>query len=86
MGVLPLQLPAGVTRHTLRLDGSEIYDLEGLDGDIVPRNPAMLRITRRDGSETSVSLICRLDSGEEIAYFRAGGLLPMMCEQLTCPA
>jgi aconitate hydratase len=86
MGVLPLQLPAGVTRHTLRLDGSEIYDLEGLDGDIVPRSTANLRITRVDGSETSVSLICRLDSGEEIAYFRAGGLLPMICEQLARPA
>jgi aconitate hydratase len=83
MGVLPLQLPAGVTRHSLGLDGSEIYDIEGVDGDIAPRMTATLRITRANGSQTSVSLICRLDSGEEIAYFRAGGLLPMICEQLV---
>jgi aconitate hydratase len=86
MGVLPLQLPSGVTRHSLGLDGTEIYDVDGLDGDIAPRMSATLRITRTDGSQTSVSLICRLDSGEEIAYFRAGGLLPMICEQLIRPA
>jgi aconitate hydratase len=86
MGVLPLQFPAGVTRRSLGLDGSEIYDLEGVEGAIAPRTSATLRITRADGSQTSISLICRLDSAEEIAYFRAGGLLPMMCDQLVSAA
>jgi aconitate hydratase len=86
MGVLPLQFPAGVTRRSLGLDGSEIYDLEGVEGAIEPRTSATLRITRADGSQTSISLTCRLDSAEEIAYFRAGGLLPMMCDQLVSAA
>jgi aconitate hydratase len=83
MGVVPLQFPAGVTRRTLALDGSELYDVEGLEGAVSPGATANLRITRADGVLREVPVLCRLDSQEEIAYVRAGGLLPMMCEHLV---
>ena len=82
MGVLPLQFESGTTRRTLKLDGSELYDVEGAGGNLTPRCTLTLKITRKDGSTVSVPVTCRLDTDEEIAYFRAGGLLPMMCERM----
>ena len=82
MGVLPLQFAAGTTRHELALDGSELYSMEGVEKGLTPRCTLTLVIEHRDGSRNTVPVTCRLDTDEEIAYFRAGGLLPMMCERL----
>jgi aconitate hydratase len=82
MGVLPLELEPGTTRKTLKLDGSETYAVLGIDEGLAPRCALTLEITRKDGSVTAVPVTCRLDTGEEIAYFGAGGLLPMMCERV----
>ena len=49
---------------------------------LVPRARLTFEITRADGTRLAVPVTCRLDTGEEIAYFRAGGLLPMICERL----
>ena len=81
MGVLPLELEAGTTRKTLALDGSETVDVLGTE-DLAPRSALTLRITRKDGTIANVPVTCRLDTDEEIAYFHAGGLLPMMCERV----
>jgi aconitate hydratase len=81
MGVLPCQLPDGVTSHTLGLDGTERFDLE-LRGDVRPRQPARLHIQRRDGRRDSVALVIRIDTPIEAAYFAAGGILPYVLERL----
>jgi len=83
MGVLPLELDAGTTRTTLGLDGSETFDVLGVDETLAPRSRLTLRVTRSDGSTVDVPVTCRLDTNEEIAYFRAGGLLPMMLDRLS---
>lgn len=75
MGVLPLQFPDGVTRHTLALDGSETFDLTGLEDGIEPGMPVACRINRTDGGSESVDLICRLDTKVEVDYYRHGGSL-----------
>ncbi|NKB57092.1 MAG: aconitate hydratase AcnA [Alphaproteobacteria bacterium] len=75
MGVLPLQFPDGVTRLSLGLDGSESFDLTGLEQGIEPGMTVMCRITRSDGGSESVALICRLDTAIEVAYYRHGGSL-----------
>jgi aconitate hydratase len=67
-------------RKSLQLDGSEIYDVKGLEAGLTPRCTLTLEITRKNGTRSTVPVTCRLDTDEEIAYFRAGGLLPMMCE------
>jgi aconitate hydratase len=81
MGVLPCQLPEGVTARTLALDGTERFDLE-LGTPLRPRQTATLHITRQDGRRESVPLVLRVDTPFEAAYFSAGGILPYVLEQL----
>ena len=75
MGVLPLQFPDGVTRKTLGLDGSETFDLTGLEQGIEARMAVKLAITRSDGSAETLDVICRLDTEVEVEYYRHGGML-----------
>ena len=81
MGVLPCQLPGGVSVDTLGLDGTERFDLE-LGESLEPRQSATLHIQHQDGRTESVSLILRIDTPIEAAYFSAGGILPYILEQL----
>src|SRR6185369_6174241 len=62
MGVLPLQFNEGTTAQTLKLDGTEIYDLLGLDANLKPQQDLTLRITRKDGSQQEVAVRCRIDT------------------------
>jgi aconitase A len=82
MGVMPVQFQSGTTRKSLQLDGSEMYDVKGLEAGLAPRCTLTLEITRKNGTRSAVPVTCRLDTDEEIAYFSAGGLLPMMCERV----
>jgi aconitate hydratase len=75
MGVLPLQYPEGVDRKTLRLDGSEVVDIEGVAGSIKPRMEVGCRITRVNGGTETLKLLCRIDTFDEVEYFRNGGIL-----------
>jgi aconitate hydratase len=81
MGVLPCQLPDGVSAESLGLDGSERYALR-LDGAPRPRQPAALAIERADGRRDEVPLVVRLDTPIEAAYFAAGGILRYVVDQL----
>jgi len=81
MGVLPCQLPAGISAADLGLDGSEIFSINGLD-EAAPRSALRLRITRVDGKASEVPLTLRLDTTLEIEYARRGGILPYLLESL----
>ncbi|GAA0567199.1 Fe/S-dependent 2-methylisocitrate dehydratase AcnD [Halomonas salifodinae] len=72
MGVMPLQFEGGTTRHTLRLDGTETYDVEGTPA---PRARLELVIHRQTGEVDRVPVICRLDTAEEVSVYSAGGVL-----------
>ncbi|MDR5886971.1 Fe/S-dependent 2-methylisocitrate dehydratase AcnD [Vreelandella janggokensis] len=72
MGVMPLQFEEGKTRHTLELDGTEIYDVEGTPQ---PGATLTLLIHRQSGSSERVPVICRLDTAEEVSIYTAGGVL-----------
>jgi aconitate hydratase len=81
MGVLPCQLPEGVSAQSLALDGTERFDL--VPGDLARTGqPGTLRIERGDGRRESIPLLIRIDTPIEAAYFRAGGILPYVLEQL----
>jgi aconitate hydratase len=82
MGVLPLQFPEGVDRKTLKLDGSELIDLTGLKDGIKPRMTVTMTITRRDGKKETVQLLCRIDTLDEVEYYRHGGILPYVLRGL----
>ncbi|WP_075879659.1 Fe/S-dependent 2-methylisocitrate dehydratase AcnD [Vreelandella massiliensis] len=72
MGVMPLQFQPGTTRHTLNLDGTEVFDVEGA---LSPRAELTLVIQRKNGDVERVPVICRLDTAEEVTIYTAGGVL-----------
>ena len=72
MGVLPLQFINGNNRHSLKLDGTEIYSVSG---DLKARGEMVLHIQRQDGSVDEVKMQCRLDTAEEVSIYQAGGVL-----------
>ncbi|MHC6527194.1 Fe/S-dependent 2-methylisocitrate dehydratase AcnD [Vibrio proteolyticus] len=72
MGVLPLQFMSGVNRHTLQIDGTELFDVKGT---IAPQAKLTLVITRRNGEIIEVPVLCRLDTADEVDVYSAGGVL-----------
>ena len=72
MGVLPLEFQAGTNRLTLKLDGTEVYDVTG---ERTPRATLTLVITRKNGEIVQVPVTCRLDTAEEVSIYEAGGVL-----------
>jgi len=86
MGVLPLQFKDGTTAQTLKLDGTESYDIVGLDANIKPQQDLTLKITRKGGAVENVSVRCRIDTPIEIDYYQHGGILPFVLRQLVAKA
>ena len=82
MGVLPLQFENGVTRESLQLKGDEIFDILGLDEELKPRQSLTLRRHNADGTTTDYALLCRIDTLDEIDYYRHGGILPYVLGNL----
>ncbi|MQT42559.1 MULTISPECIES: aconitate hydratase AcnA [unclassified Pseudomonas] len=83
MGVLPLQFKLDQNRKSLKLTGKETLDILGLTGaDIQPRMNLTLVITREDGQQEKVQVLCRIDTLNEVEYFKAGGILHYVLRQL----
>ena len=82
MGVLPLQFKDGTTAQTLQLDGTESYDVVGLDETIKPQQDLTLKITRKSGAVEHVVVRCRIDTPIEIDYYQHGGILPYVLRQI----
>ena len=85
MGILPLQFKDGMSRKSLMLDGSEEFDIIGMADGITPRMDVTCRITRVDGLKEEVSLICRIDTLDEVEYYRHGGILQYVLRNLIEP-
>jgi len=83
MGVLPLELTNGDTRQSLGLTGFETFDIAGLDDALKPR--ATLTVTARaaDGTAKTFKVLARIDTPEEISYYKHGGILPYVLRQLV---
>ncbi len=75
MGVLPLQFKGSDTRLSLGITGDETFDILAIDGDITPRQDVKMTIHRADGSSQDVTLMCRIDTLDEVEYYRNGGIL-----------
>jgi aconitate hydratase len=82
MGVLPCQFKDGVDAATLKLDGSETFDLEGTENGITPQQDVTLVIHRADGKVERVALTLRIDTPIEVEYYNKGGILPFVLGQL----
>jgi|TARA_B110000305_G_C19439979_1_gene641265 aconitate hydratase len=83
MGVLPLQLPEGITRKSLGLLGDESFDLMNLDNGVSSGMTVKLVVKKADGVEQNVDLLCRIDTDGEAEYFRHGGILQYVLRQLA---
>jgi aconitate hydratase len=75
MGVLPLQFKDGMTRQSLGLDGSEIFDITGIAGGIRPGMDVPVAIRRAGGKADAIVVQCRIDTLDEVEYYRHGGIL-----------
>jgi aconitate hydratase len=83
MGVLPLQFKLDQNRKSLNLDGSETLDILGLTGtELTPRMNLTLVISREDGSREKIEVLCRIDTLNEVEYFKAGGILHYVLRQM----
>ncbi|WP_347907699.1 aconitate hydratase AcnA [Pseudomonas grandcourensis] len=83
MGVLPLQFKLDQNRKSLNLNGSETLDILGLTGiELTPRMNLTLVITREDGGSEKIEVLCRIDTLNEVEYFKSGGILHYVLRQL----
>jgi aconitate hydratase len=86
MGVLPVQLADGVSAETLKLDGTEVLDLVGLEAGVRPLMPAELVIHRAGGATDRTPVTVRIDTPIEVEYYQSGGILPYVLSQLLSRA
>jgi aconitate hydratase len=82
MGILPLEFPAGTDRKSLAITGEETFDVIGIADDLKPRAQLLLRIRRADGAVAQVPLCCRLETLDELEYYRHGGILHYVLRSL----
>ena len=85
MGILPLTFQNDQSRKTLEITGDETITLQGLSGGITPRMKVDMVITRKDGSTQTVPLLCRIDTLDELAYYKNGGILQYVMRNLLNP-
>jgi len=82
MGVLPLVFTGGQNRQSLGLNGTETISIDGIASNLHPRKELTATITRADGSSQQVKLLCRIDTPDELEYYRHGGILQYVMRQI----
>ena len=82
MGVLPLEFAPDDTWQKLGLDGTETYDVIGIEKDLVPGKEISVRAKKADGKVVEFTVIARLDGQVELTYFQNGGILPYVLRHL----
>lgn len=75
MGILPVEFTNGETRKSLNLTGDELIDIVGLNNSLKPRAQLKAIIHRTDGTKTEIHVLCRIDTLNEVEYYRNGGIL-----------
>ncbi|UUX49674.1 aconitate hydratase AcnA [Nisaea acidiphila] len=83
MGVLPLQFTGSDNRESLGLKGTEMFDITGIADGITPRMDVPCRITYADGSVKEITLLCRIDTADEVDYYRHGGILQYVLRNIA---
>ena len=83
MGILPLEFKFGESAESLKLKGDEVFDFEGVDDNIKPRQK--IQITAKSGKNRTINfeVVVRLDTPVEVDYFRNGGILPTVLRKLA---
>ena len=82
MGVMPLQFMGDDSIQSLKIDGTETFDLIGLEEDTPPQAELTLRITRANGKQDDVKVLSRIDTPIEVEYYKHKGILPYVLREL----
>jgi aconitate hydratase len=82
MGVLPLQFRDGDTRETLGLTADDTFSIRGL-ADLTPGQDVEIEATRADGTSFTFKALCRIDTANEMEYYRNGGILHYVLRKLA---
>lgn len=85
MGVLPLQFVDGQNAATLQLTGHEVLDIPGIDDNIRPGQQLRVIARRETGEPLEFKVLCRIDTRNEVDYFKAGGILHYVLRQMLAP-
>ncbi|MCK7472860.1 MAG: hypothetical protein MZV49_03680 [Rhodopseudomonas palustris] len=81
--MLPLTFEEGTSWQSLGLKGDETVTIHGLEGDLKPRQTLTAEITSADGKVRRVPLLCRIDTLDELEYYRNGGILHYVLRRLA---
>jgi aconitate hydratase len=81
MGVLPLQFEPGQDAASLGLTGKEVFDISGIAASLAPGKKLKIKVTA-DGKSREISAVCRIDTPNELDYYRHGGILTFVLRQL----
>jgi aconitate hydratase len=82
MGVLPLQFKDGASVQSLKIDGSETIDIQGVENGITPMQDVTMVVHRKNGQADKVPLRLRIDTPIEVDYYKHGGILPYVLREL----
>lgn len=82
MGVLPLEFKNGANRKSLKLEGNEVIDITEIENNLRPSRYVIMTIKRKSGIIEKISLHCRIDTENELAYYHHGGILPFVLRQM----
>lgn len=82
MGILPLQFKEGTTRKTLKLDGSERISIE-ISDKLTPGAIVAVTIERQDGGVEKIETLCRIDTADELEYYKNGGILQYVLRKIS---
>jgi aconitate hydratase len=82
MGILPLTFEAGTTWASLGLKGDETVGIDGI-ADVKPRQTLLAKVTRADGTNFDLPLLCRIDTLDELDYYKNGGILQYVLRSLA---
>jgi len=83
MGVLPVEFTNGETRQSLGLTGFETFEISGLDDSLRPRATLTVSARAADGTVKTFKVLARIDTPEELSYYKHGGILPYVLRQLV---
>ncbi len=83
MGVLPLQFTDATNGQSLALQGSEQFDITGIAQGITPAMTLNCQITYANGEQTTIELLCRIDTLDEVAYYQNGGIMPFVLRKFV---
>jgi len=81
-----LQFKDGDSRETLKLLGTETFDITGIADGITPRMDVPCTINYADGTSRDIAALCRIDTLDEVEYYRHGGILPYVLRNLMTEA